>query len=168
MRWARVTWRNIRKPCVVLWVVGTFKVEIPKPIRTKCRPDKHLPLPGEGPCQCQCAVDSIHLQVYAVCEKSEVNGQTWQRSNSWLSGRLFQKAAVICFCLWLGDLNHSWQITCCESLEHVGTCWNAILVHIRTISQSVREMLSGETVLHFRARGFPYEIDLKVHMQVSN
>ena len=75
---------------------------------------------------------------------------------------------LLFFCLWLGDFHHSWQITCCESLEHVGTCWNAILVHIRNISQSLREMLSGETVLHFRARGFPYEIDLKVHMQVSN
>ena len=66
--------------------------------------------------------------------------------------------------------NHMLRIvgTCWNMLEHVGTCWNAILVHIRTISQSVREMLSGETVLHFRARGFPYEIDLKVHMQVSN
>jgi hypothetical protein len=115
------------------------------------------------------------LQVYAVCEKSEVNGQTWQRSNSWLSGRLFQKAAVICFCYSFACgwgistiLGKSHAANRWNMLEHVGTCWNAILVHIRNISQSVREMLSGETVLHFRARGFPYEIDLKVHMQVSN
>ena len=99
----------------------------------------------------------------------EVNGQTWQRSNSWLSGRLFPKALVK-YCAMLSLVDRGCEpFLANHMLQIVGTYWNAVLVHLCGILQSVpRELLSGETVLHFRARGFPYEIDLKVHVQVSN
>ena len=102
----------------------------------------------------------------------QVNGQIWPQSNSWHSEPQLRKAESS------QSQMHTWAV---QIHRRLGYCWPHS--KLRLLSASIWTSISfctdcwkmcqisgfshhfaGETVLHFRARGFPYEIDIKAHV----